>query len=84
MKAKELIKFVEGDKVILGRWESTRGKHWVELYKDSLGYTYQSNNGGGNMGSLPDDQTAIKQLEDKINSGYFLPDVAKNPMKRSK
>jgi hypothetical protein len=37
---------------MVARWESPRGKYWIELFKDEKGgYTYRSTNGGGVMGT---------------------------------
>jgi hypothetical protein len=42
-------------KTRVARWESRGGKHWLELYRDELGYTYRSSSGGGNLGNLGSD-----------------------------
>lgn len=39
-------------KTILARWESLRGKYWLELYRDEYGLSYRSDNGGGYLGDV--------------------------------
>ncbi len=29
-----------------------RGKHWLELYRDALGYTFKHDTGGGNLAAV--------------------------------
>lgn len=77
---------------LIASWESISGKHWVSLYqcksKQAFGvvgtsYRYVSNGGaGGYLGVLSSPDVAIATMEQKVASGYFLPDSAKTPMKR--
>ena len=78
----------------LARWESRGGKHWVELHKSicppgrlpcSPSYSYSSCNGGGNLGTvraIDAEKAAVAIMQARVDSGYFLPDDAKLPMKR--
>jgi hypothetical protein len=79
-------------KRIIARWESRGGKHWVELYADEHGYGYDGNGCGGDFhprtklcifGSIPasSDSHARALMQAKVDSGYFLPDDAKTPMR---
>jgi len=74
----------DGDRHV-ARWESGRGKHWVDLYGHSDGsYSYRAPSSGGNLGKLPSEEHAVKQMQDRVDSGLFGPDAAKKPMKRIK
>lgn len=64
---------------IIGRWESKTGKHWVELYADC---TYKSADAGGCLGNISQ-HAAIAAMQAKVDNGYFLPDSAKTPMRRT-
>ena len=66
---------------VIARWESPRGKHWVELLAfENGGFCYRGNGCGGSMvqHSLPE---AIAAMQEKVDTGYFLPDSAKIPMR---
>jgi len=65
----------------IARWESPRGAHWVELYRTDDGCAYRANGAGGFMGRI-DDVTALAQMQERVDRGYFLPDMAVVPMKR--
>lgn len=65
----------------VARWESKTGKHWVELFVDEGYAFYRANGAGGNLGRITE-EGAIALLQQKVDSGYFLPDNAKTPMKR--
>ena len=67
---------------MLARWESRGGKHWVELHGADGCYSYRGNGCGGSLGRLETIDTAVVVVQAKVNSGYFLPDSAKLPMKR--
>lgn len=69
-------------KKIIARWESRGGAHWVELYRDEYGYGYSANDASGFLGRLATDSHAILLVGDKVDSGYFLPDAARTPMRR--
>jgi hypothetical protein len=47
------------NKVSIARWESRRGKYWVELFHDELGFTYRTESGGGNLGGKIAESDAI-------------------------
>lgn len=67
---------------VIARWESPKGKHWAELLAfDNGGYCYRGNGCGGNMTAHTLDE-AMTALQEKVDSGYFLPDVAKVPMRK--
>lgn len=68
---------------VIARWESKSGKHWAELYHDGVAAFYRGVGCGGNIG-ICDKDTGIAELQRKVDSGYFLPDSAKTPMKRVK
>jgi hypothetical protein len=70
--------------MVVARWESSGGKHWAELHDNGDGsFSYRGNGCGGFMGAMSQ-ALAIAELERKVGDGYFLPDVAKTPMKRVK
>jgi hypothetical protein len=73
---------METNKVI-ARWESTRGKHWVELHHDGVAATYKANDCGGCWGEISPEY-AIAKMALMVATGYFLPDAAKTPMRRSR
>lgn len=50
---------------LLARWATRGGKHWYELYQDSMGLTYHEDGGGGNLGGMTE-QAAIKHLEGRM------------------
>ena len=69
----------------IARWESSSGKDWVDLHDHGDGsYSYNAPSAGGHLGKLPSRDHAISQMQTKVDSGYFLPDKAKRPMKRVK
>lgn len=47
----------------VARWEAKGGKRFVQLYHDVLGYSYETENGGGTLRPMPDDQAAIQYME---------------------
>lgn len=76
---------------LIARWESRSGKHWVDLYfnpafKLANGQTITSAHykgvdcGGGLSASTP--ESAIAELQRRVDTGYFQPDANKTPMKR--
>lgn len=67
---------------VLARWESRGGAHYVELRKSAGGYGYTGNGCGGSLGAVESDQAAVAIMQARVDSGYFLPDDAKLPMKR--
>ena len=60
----------------IARWESGRGKHWIELFVDEGGYTYKGDGCSGVMGKFDSDQAAIDKLDKDVHS-YLMPDAAK-------
>lgn len=69
------------DKILQAKWTSPSGKYWVELYTDRYGATYQSDNGGGNLGNITVIE-AIDRMEARIKQGEFNTDKAKRPLQR--
>lgn len=67
--------------MLLSRWESTRGAHFVELHSSVMGFAYRGNDCGGVLKAKTIDG-ARRELQTKIDSGYFLPDAAKVPMRK--
>jgi len=67
---------------VLARWESRGGAHYVELRKSAGGYGYTGCGCGGSLGAVESDQAAVAVIQARVDSGYFLPDNAKLPMKR--
>ena|SRR5271154_4437863 len=67
--------------MLIAKWATIRGKHWVKLYRHSDGgYSYQGNDCGGCLGVLANDSTAIQVMENKLH--YMVPDNAKIGMVR--
>lgn len=61
---------------LIARWESGRGKHWVNLYQDSGGCFYRCTNGGGNLGQIGS-EVAIREMERRVYGGLgLMPDTA--------
>lgn len=67
---------------VLARWESRGGAHYVELTRSLAGYGYTGCGCGGCLGAIGSDEAAIAVMQARVDSGYFLPDSAKLPMKR--
>lgn len=68
--------------MIIARWESRTGKHYVVLEKfETGGYSYRAPGAGGTFYAVNNDE-AIEALEIKITAGYFLPDAHKSRMQR--
>jgi hypothetical protein len=76
---------------LLAKWLSRGSKHWCELYRvpGSNGnpdwISYQSRNGCGCMGSVNPkltEERAVMIMQDRVDQGWFVPDVAVNPLKR--
>lgn len=66
----------------IARWESRGGAHYVELRKSAYGYSYRGRSCGGSLGAIGSDEEALAVMQARVDSGYFLPDSAKLPMKR--
>ena len=71
----------------LARWQSQRGRYWVELYADlqagkSASFSYRADNGGGNIGHVAPEvamQHAAQQAgfnPSKCQRVYFNADLA--------
>lgn len=69
------------DRRMLARWQSRGGKTWICLYADADGYGYTGNDCGGYLGVLPDDATAIAELQRRVES-YLTPDAHTQPLQR--
>ncbi len=53
----------------VARWEGF-GVRWIQLYMDSQGYTYKTDNGGDALPpNVPDDDTAITYMEESVIPG---------------
>ena len=49
------------------RWQSKRGKYWIQLNEyDTGGFSYRTDNGGGNLGNI-NEADAIAQVEKRVN-----------------
>ena len=64
---------------VIARWESKRGKDWVEVYKDDYGYGYTASGGGGWFGDATEEQ-ALANMQRQIEAGCWC--SQKTPMKR--
>lgn len=53
------------NKKLVAKWQSRRGKHYLELYQDEAGFTYTGDRCGGNLGNITLAQ-AIDIMETKI------------------
>jgi hypothetical protein len=68
-------------KFTIARWESVSGKYWLELYHDSLGFSYRGVDCGGNFGHLPKAEAILRA---ETRAMFVQPDANKTPMKRVK
>jgi hypothetical protein len=70
-------------RTVLARWESRRGKDWVEVYELSFdgghGCGYQHRNGAGWMGPIPR-ELALETVQKKVAAGVFC--SQKSPMRK--
>lgn len=75
-----------GGKHVVARWESQKGKHWLELYRDQMGHTYRQDGGGGNLGGGLSDADAISSLRRGMLGAMFTDHPStkrvKNPLPR--
>jgi hypothetical protein len=68
---------------LVGRWESERGAHVVELHKaDGTGYRYIGQGCGGYL-SATNGPDALAEMQARVDSGFFLPDASVRPMRRA-
>lgn len=70
------------ESILIAKWESRSGKYYAELFHDGESAFYCGDDCGGNLG-LMSKESAITTLQARVDSGYFLPDAAKTPMKRT-
>lgn len=69
------------DKQLIARWESKRGKDWVELWHDEYGYSYKGNTCGGSLGNATLAQ-AMTFMERETAAGMQVFCTQASPMKR--
>jgi hypothetical protein len=70
--------------IVVARWESRSGKHWVELeWLTRTHYGYRANGSGGLLASGLTREAAIAEMKRRVDAGLFQPDNAKTPMRRS-
>lgn len=67
---------------VLAMWISRGGAHYALLRKVDGCYSYSGNGCGGQLGAVDSDDAAVAIIQARVDSGYFLPDSAKTPMKR--
>ncbi len=48
---------------LITRWQTKKGKNYLELLKDNYGYIYRGNNCGGALPKLNNDEEAIEYME---------------------
>jgi hypothetical protein len=68
--------------MIVARWESKSGKHWVELTRSEYGVSYSAPQACGTFAKDATDAEAIADMAQRVALGYFQPDANKTPMKR--
>jgi hypothetical protein len=67
------------EKTVIARWESSRGKDWVNVYEHELGYGYDGNGCGGWFGDVTR-QEAIDSIAVRVARGEFC--SQKSPMRK--
>lgn len=68
--------------MLIARWESVSGKHWVELTRSESGSVfYDAPRATGSLAKVTDAE-AIADMQARVDKGYFQPDANKTPMKR--
>ena len=68
---------------VIAKWESRGRAHYVDLEDRGTYYSYTGNGCGGSLpGAVVTDAHAVAVVQEKVDSGYFLPDRAVVPMKR--
>ncbi|KKM64982.1 hypothetical protein LCGC14_1495920 [marine sediment metagenome] len=65
----------------IAKWASRSGKHSVTLFKTEHGFKYSGNACGGYLEAETRLQ-AVKELQIKVDSGFFQPDANVLPMER--
>jgi hypothetical protein len=68
--------------MILAKWESKSGKHWVILNREEWGVSYSAPQAGGTFANPITDEEAIAEMAKRVALGYFQPDANTTPMKR--
>jgi hypothetical protein len=68
------------ERVVIARWESQRGKDWIEVYEQSPhGCGYQGRGCGGWMGNVTREE-ALAFIQQRVDRGGFC--SQKTPMKK--
>jgi hypothetical protein len=68
------------ERVVLARWESQRGKDWIEVYEQvGFGFGYQGRGCGGWFGNVTRDE-AVSDIQRRVDQGCFC--SQKTPMKK--
>ncbi len=71
------------ERTVIARWESKRGKDWVEVYEQffggCIGYGYTCRNGAGWMGPIPR-ELALERVQQKVKQGRYC--SQKSPMRK--
>jgi hypothetical protein len=72
------------ERIVIARWESRRGKDWVEVYEQCIdhmpiGYGYTFRNGAGWMGPIPR-ELALETVRKKVAAGVYC--SQKSPMRK--
>ena len=67
------------ERTVIARWESKRGKDWVQVYQDDYGFGYEARNGGGWFGSATREQ-AMAEIQRQMEMGCFC--SQKTPMRK--
>lgn len=57
-------------RVVIARWESRRGKDWVELYQDRHGFGYEARMSCGWFGNATREQ-AMAEIQRQMEMGCF-------------
>jgi hypothetical protein len=58
-------------KQVVGRWETRGKRYWIELVRDARGFSYRSDNGGGNLGAVPEAK-AIAIINKKVQQAKAI------------
>jgi hypothetical protein len=67
-------------RIVLARWESQRGKDWIEVYENpGLGCGYQGRGCGGWMGNVTREE-AVADIQRRVDQGCFC--SQKTPMRK--
>ncbi len=58
-------------RVVLARWESQRGKDWIEVYENpGIGCGYHGRGVGGWMGTVTPEE-AVAYIQQRVDRGGF-------------